>query len=61
MDILNGPTRPSDAWYGTHQLYKAVRHGDTIRVRRLLSEGADPNEAWGGVHTILSVAAILGH
>jgi len=42
-------------------LYKAVRHGDTIQVRRLLSEGADPNEAWGGIDTILSVAATLGH
>lgn len=42
-------------------LYKAVRHGDTIQVRRLLSEGADPNETWGGIATILSVAATLGH
>jgi ankyrin repeat protein len=42
-------------------LYKAVRHGDTIQVRRLLSDGADPNEAWGGIGTILSEAATLGH
>jgi ankyrin repeat protein len=42
-------------------LYKALRHGDTIQVRRLLSEGADPNETSGGIDTILSVAATLGH
>jgi hypothetical protein len=42
-------------------LYKAVKHGDTIQVRRLLSEGADPNESWGRFGTILSVAAALGH
>ena len=35
-------------------LYKAVKHGDTIHVRRLLSEGSDPNE-------ILWVAADRGH
>lgn len=42
-------------------LYKAVRHGDTIQVRRLLSEGADPRESWGHFGTILSAAAALGH
>jgi Ankyrin repeats (3 copies) len=42
-------------------LYKAVRHGDTIQVRRLLSEGSDPNETWGRTCTILSVAAARGH
>jgi hypothetical protein len=42
-------------------LYKAVKHGDTIQVRRLLSEGADPNETWGRFGTILSDAATRGH
>ena len=42
-------------------LYKAVRHGDTIQVRRLLSEDCDPNETWGGIDTILSVAAARGN
>lgn len=42
-------------------LYKAVRHGDTIQVRRLLSDGADPNEPTGRFGTVLSEAAALGH
>jgi hypothetical protein len=42
-------------------LYKAVKHGDTIQVRHLLAGGCDPNETWGGIATILSEAAALGH
>jgi ankyrin repeat protein len=42
-------------------LYKAVKHGNTIEVRRLLSEGADPNEPSGLFGTILSDAAARGH
>ena len=42
-------------------LYKAVRHGDTIQVRRLLSDGADPNEPSARFGTILSEAAARGH
>jgi ankyrin repeat protein len=42
-------------------LYKAVRHSDTIQVRRLLSEGSDPNETSGLTGTILDVAAARGH
>ena len=37
------------------QLLKAVRHGDTIQLRRLLADGGDPNEAFG-IATILAVA-----
>lgn len=42
-------------------LYKAVKHGDAINVRRLLSVGSDPNETWGGLDTPLSVAAARGN
>jgi hypothetical protein len=43
-------------------LHKAVKHGDAISVRRLLSSGCDPNERWGGAETStpLSFAAARG-
>jgi ankyrin repeat protein len=43
------------------ELYKAVKHGDAINVRRLLSVGCDPNASWGGLDTPLSVAAARGY
>src|SRR5437763_15251896 len=43
------------------ELYKAVKRGDLINVRRLLSSGSDPNESWGGVDTPLSIAAARGN
>jgi ankyrin repeat protein len=42
-------------------LYKAVKHGEVISVRRLLSVGVDPNELSGGFDTPLSVAAARGN
>lgn len=42
-------------------LFKAVKRGDAIQVRQLLSEGCDPREAWGGPGTLLSVAAVRGN
>jgi ankyrin repeat protein len=42
-------------------LYKAVKRGDAIEVRRLISDGRDPQETWGGPGTLLSVAAVRGN
>jgi ankyrin repeat protein len=42
-------------------LNKAVRHGDTMQVRRLLSDGADPNEPSARFGRIRSEAAARGH
>ena len=34
---------------GNYPLYHAIAHGDTAEVRRLLADGADPeNRSWGG-------------
>ena len=41
-------------------LYKAVKSGDSIEVRRLLSAGVDPNSA-PGLDTPLSAAAARGN
>lgn len=41
-------------------LYKAVKRGDSIEVRRLLSAGVDPNSALG-FDTPLSAAAARGN
>ena len=41
-------------------LYRAAKRGDTIGVRRLLSNGSDPNDAPKGV-TALIAAATRGH
>src|SRR4051812_4131795 len=37
-------------------LYKAVKRGDAIEVRRLLSSGSDPNEALAGDSPLLAAA-----
>src|SRR5947209_5032432 len=42
-------------------LVKAVKHGDVIEVRRLLEDGADPNEGSPGFYTPLYVAAARGN
>jgi len=42
-------------------LYKAVKHGDVINVRRLLSAGSDPNESYGEFYNPLAVAAARGN
>lgn len=42
-------------------LYKAVKHGDVITVRRLLVGGSDPNESYGEFYSLLSVAAARGN
>ena len=42
-------------------LSRAIKHGDVIIVRRLLSAGCDLNEAYGGPYTILALAAARGN
>ena len=42
-------------------LYKAVKRGDAIAVKQLLSAGCDPNETRRGLDTLLSVAAGTRH
>jgi hypothetical protein len=42
-------------------LYKAVRRGDAMAVRRLLSDGCDPNETSRGDHRPLYPAAARGN
>ena len=43
------------------ELYKAVKHGDVINVRRLLAGGSNPNDASDGLDSLLSVAAARGN
>lgn len=55
--------RPAESIDGMQRspLYKAVKHGDVINVRRLLSVGCDPNETYGGAYSIVSIAAARGN
>jgi hypothetical protein len=41
-------------------LYRAVKHGNVINVRRLLAAGCDANETFGA-YTILALAAARGN
>jgi ankyrin repeat protein len=42
-------------------LFKAIKHGDVIKVRHLLAAGADPNEGFPRSFTPLTLAAAVGH
>jgi len=41
-------------------LFKAIKHGDVIDVRHLLTSGADPNEGMPGFWTPINFAAACG-